>query len=347
MIRVNREELLGKLESVQPGLAPREIVEQSSCFVFKGSTVMTYNDEVACRLPTGFKIKGAGAVQAQPLLAILRKLQEEEIEIETDAEFFRVKGKRRTAGIRMEQEVLLPIDSVDEPGEWKALHDDFSDAISIVQECAGKDESQFWVTCIHLHPKWVEACDNFQITRYKLKTGLTGPTLVRSSSIKHIISLGMTEFSETESWLHFRNPDGLVFSCRRYVEDFPDMSRFLECAGQEVALPKGLGEAVEKAEIFSSENADSNQVRVELRPGKLKIKGTGVSGWYSETKKMRYDGKPMSFLITPKLLLEITKRHNECQIDAGAERLKVDGGKFTYVACLGKEDEKEEANDAD
>jgi hypothetical protein len=84
--------------------------------------------------------------------------------------------------------------------------------------------------CINLTPRFVEAWDNFQIARYKIKTGLTEPVLVRQSSIKHVVSLGMTETAETQGWLHFKNPNGLVLSCRRYVDQFPsdDLTKYLD-----------------------------------------------------------------------------------------------------------------------
>ena len=48
-MRVSREKLMQALEAVSPGLANRELIEQSSCFVFKSGMVMTFNDEVAGR----------------------------------------------------------------------------------------------------------------------------------------------------------------------------------------------------------------------------------------------------------------------------------------------------------
>lgn len=342
--RYNRNELLQTLETVQPGLSPRDIVEQSSCFVLSGGYVMTYNDEIACRLKGPFPKDIKGAVQAAPLLSLLRKMKEDELEVEVQPDEFIIVGKKRRGGIRMDAEVTLPIDKVEKPGDWKPLPEEFTDAVDMVQQCAGKDESQFVMTCVHFHPKWLESCDNFQLTRYKIKTGIEKSFLVRRDSVKHVTSLDMTEFSETEAWVHFRNPAGLTLSCRRWVEEYPDLNPILKFTGSPATLPKGLGDAADKAEIFSSENADNNQVQVELRPGKLRIKGVGVSGWYSEVKKLKYDGDPLEFQIAPKLLIDITNRHNDCEISP--ERLKVDGGKWTYVTCLSKagtDNSKEEA----
>lgn len=342
MIRINRTELLQSLQTVQPGLSPRDIVEQSSCFVFRDGYVMTYNDEVACRTLTPLPEEITGAVQAKPLTDILGKLQEDEVEIQIGEGEFLVIGKKRRAGIRMEAEITLPIDSAEKPSdEWVEMHEDFIEAVSIVQECAGRDESQFALTCIHIHPKWIEACDNFQMTRFKLRTGIKTKCLIRKESLKHIISLEMKEFNETETWIHFRNASGLILSCRRYLEDFPDLRPIMDFTGQPTQLPKGLGDAADKAEVFSAENADNNQVLIKLKAGKLRIKGVGNSGWYAEDKKLKYDGPELSFQIAPKLLKELSRKHNECEVSA--DRLKVNGGKWVFVTCLGiVEDKKKE-----
>src|SRR5947209_5548466 len=145
-MRVNREKFLHCLESVQPGLCPRGEIEQSSCFVFKGGEVLTFNDEICCRSKSGLDKTFEGAVKGEKFLELLRKLPEEEISVDVvraDDETVEiiVIGKGRRSGFRMEEEVTLPVDAVEKPTKWKELHKDFSDAINMVQRCAGHDES--------------------------------------------------------------------------------------------------------------------------------------------------------------------------------------------------------------
>ena len=330
---IDREELLLQLESVQAGLSSREVMEQSSCFVFQNGKVQTYNDEVSCKQDCDLEM--TGAVQAEPLLGILRKMSEQTIMITNTDEELIVEGKNRKAGIRMEAEVLLPVDQIEQPTDWKNLHDEFTEGIQIVIQCAGDDASQFRLTCVHLTPEFIEASDNFQVSRYTLETSFQESTLVRRDSIKHIVELGMTQFCETESWIHFRNPANLVLSCRRYADeanDFPDLGPIIDFHGEPPSLPTGLVEAVEKAEVFSSESTDENQVLISLKAGKLRIRGEGNFGWFTEVKKLKYKGDGLSFRISPKLLSDLVSRHNECEITS--DRLKVEGKGFIYVTSL-------------
>ncbi len=77
-------------------------------------------------------------------------------------------------------------------------------------------------------------------------------------------------------------------------------------------------------------------MKVELYTDQLRLHGEGSLGNYEERKKIKYDGPDLSFLIAPDLLVKLTKQHNECTVVKG--RLKVDGGKFVYVTCLGEVD---------
>ena len=337
---VERTKLLASLEAVQPGLSPREIIEQSACFVFRDGLVYTYNDEISCHCPTPLGKEIKGAVHAPPLTNLLRKMTEPEITVEVEKGEMLIRGKGKRAGLRLESEIVLPISLVEKPKTWNRLPDEFGDAVKMVQHCAAQDETRFVATCVHLHPKWVEACDDKQACRWTIKTGLQSAILARQASIKHIPQLGMTEFAETESWLHFRNSNGLVLSCRRFVESYPDLNRVLETEkGVTITLPKGVEEASNKAEIFSSQN-DVNHVWINLLPGKIRIKAEGATGWYSETKSVEYRGKPMQFLIPPSLLVDIVQKESKCHI--ANKRLKIQTDNYQYVVCLTQPSKKDE-----
>jgi len=329
-MRVNREKLLEQLESVLPGLSTREIIEQSSCFVFRDKVVMTYNDEIACTQKSCLRIEGA--VTAMPFVSILRKLKEDTLEITTNKKELLIKGKRKKAGIRMDTDILLPTDSVEKPKKWRTLPDDFANAVSIIQQCSGKDETRFSLTCVHLTPKWIEACDGYQAARYRMKMEIEKPTLVRKESIKYITDLDMSKFSETKHWIHFRNSSGLILSCRRWVEDFPELSELLQVKGTPTKFPKGLIEAAEKAEIFSAENVEDNQVIINLRLNKLRITGRGASGYYQEVNDIKYKGKSLSFGVAAGLFADLIRHHNSCEITP--DRLKVVTGRYSYITVL-------------
>lgn len=353
-MRVKRSELLDKLVSLTPGIARREIIEQSTCFVFDKGTIYTFNDEVCCRQEDRETRHITGAVPAKPLKDLLSKLPDEELGFEVVGGELLVTGKRRKAGLRIETDVALAISAVEEPGTWHDLPAVFEDALSIVTPCVTDDKSRFAFTCVHVTPKHVEACDNHQMIRYRIKKfPVQEEFLVRGDALKNIATLnaGVTQISVTKSWVHFKNPEGLVYSCRKYDDEYPDLTPHLKADGEDLPLPGGLIEAVTKAQIFVQE-AESDKVKVEIKNGKIVVSGRGVQGWFRETMRTSYAGRPLTFLISAVMLTEIAKKHKTVQITDGKLTVRGENGKkrlpsFTYAACLSEEEEAEDTQDTE
>ena len=329
----NREKLSAALNAVLAGTSPKEVVEQSDCFVFTGGEVLTFNDEVACRAASPLP-ELEGAVPARKFLDLLARLPDEEIDVtQADGELLiRAAKSKNKAGVRMEAEIMLPVDAVERPGKWAKLPPEFADAVRTTAACAGKDESQFALTCLHMTPEFVEACDNFQLARFPLALPISGGVLVRAAGIRAAAAMGMTGISESDQWLHLKNDDGLTLSCRRFLEDYADVSAHLSDEGCVPAtLPGGVEESVALAKIFSGDDPLSENITVKLKPGRMLVEGRSTSGWYQGAMKVAYDGAEVSFMVSPDLLVEICRRSRDCKIGEG--RLVVDVGKFRYVTC--------------
>lgn len=332
-MKVDREVLLRALNSVRPGLAVRETVAQGSCVVFHEGKVWTFNDEIACQCKSPLNIEGA--VKAEPLLKLLDNLKDEKIDVSAEDGNLLVKckptkGRSRKVKFRLESEILLPIEMLEEPDEWRELSDDFDEAMAIIHSCAdsGSSEYQQPLSSIHISPGYIEATDRYQIGRYYLDIGVDESILVKAEAMKKAIGNGFVQVSETKSWLHLKNANGLIFSCRRDVQNYFDFDEFLKADNLDSwKLPNELEEAASMAQIITSE-AVEDSVTVDLRKDKVIIKGIGPSGEYAEMKELTYDGEPIKFVILTKLLIELTKKSNECMIGDGF--LLINGEKFVY-----------------
>ncbi len=331
-MKINRELLLNQLESVLPGLSPREIIEQSSCFAFQDGRVFTFNDEVSCQ--NECCLEATGAIQANTFISLLRRLKGDDIEIQIQEGEIRIRDGKKQAGLRMEQEVMLPISVVTLPKEWKDIPEDLITALQMVGECTSRQDTQFELSCIHLHPDFVEASDRYQAARFSLSTGIGKAVLIRRDNVKGIENIDIVQIGETKHWFHFKSSSGLIWSCRRYEEDFPDLSPVMKMEGEPVVLPKGLTEGIDTASIFSSENVQDDRIRVDLKGGKIRIKGQGSSGWYREIRSVKYTGPDVSFSISPSLFKELLSKDNKARISDN--KLMVETGKFVYVTALEK-----------
>jgi hypothetical protein len=342
-VSVLREDLIRILQSVEPGLSARGTVDQSTAFTFLDGTLCTYNEEVCCRASSPFGTAVNGAVRAGKILDVLGKMTEDEIcvmQTPTELQFQckrDVEGKSvttRRIGVTCEHDVRLPVKDIPTPSDWKPLHKDFCEAISLVQESA-KNTGIFMQTAVHIGPKWLEACDRHQLCRWTLKTGFSSSVLVRKESVRHVVGAAMTEFAESNHWVHFRNDSGLELCCRRFSENYEDFSKFLEVEGTPTSLPKSFIDESDIASLFSSENRQADRVLVDVRSGSSRLSARGVTGWYEGAwRRLNYEGPSFSFLISPKMLKSLVERHNECVLSEN--RLAVKDKRYTYVVYLTK-----------
>jgi len=345
MAMVKRDNLLKCLAAVEAGLSPKDVIEQSSCYVLRNGRMWTFNDNVACSVVLPGSMKNMEcAIPSIEFRNLLSKLDEDELDVILGGEGksedqLLLRMKRRRAGIRVQLSVTLPVDEIKMPEEWSSVPEGFAEAVETVGQVAGKGEQLFVLSCIHITPKGLEACDNYQAIRYSLLTGLSESVLVRRDDLTKAAKLDMEQWSLSQSWLHFRNSSGSEMSCRRWEQDYPKLGSLLQVEGHEGSLPKGLEEAIKKAEVFVSNRDGSSGLMIDLNSSRLLLRAEGLVGWYEERQRVDYTGEPISFRIAPRLLKEVCHRTSRCVI--GDTKLKVVGEKYVYVSCLAIDKEAE------
>lgn len=338
MLKVKRTELIAQLEAVRGGLAQRDIIEQATCFAFKGGKVFTFNDEVACwgPCPLGDLSDDGFALSAARILRLLPQMPDETLEVELRAGQLSIRGRNRRSKLRVEEKLTLPLDKVVAPkkGDWKPLPDTFAEAVSLVEGCASTDEAKQTLTYVHMTAKYIEATDNEQMARYRMKLPASEDHLIRCAGLKAAAQADPNQMAETDGWVWFRNGDGAAFACRRHqTEDWATLDQFMDdSSGEAAALPTGLGPAAMRAQVFSSENVESDLVRLDLVEGKVKITGVSSAGEFAEIKQVEYTGPPVSFRCSPKLLAKLTEKYSECNITENSIRVVV--GRLTFVVSL-------------
>jgi hypothetical protein len=345
-VRVVREDLIYPLERVSPALSYRESVEQATCFVFRGGFVHAYDEKLYARAPLPEGLELEGAVHAKKLMPILKSLSCEHVEIhqEEDRLVIMKMGKKKWMERYrpvMDPNVKLPIEDIDEPREWVPLHESFSDALAIVQECAGKDRDLYYTVCVHVHPERLEAIASVAgpAGRYRLKTGVKKACVVERDVIKHVIASGVEELGETAGWLHFRSGE-FRMSCQRQVDKYPDLGDVFVKKGSKVVLPASTAEVTERCEKFTEDDKENNLLLVELRPGWMRFHGDGAGGDGDAFKPCDYEGPPVAFQMSPKILKGLSDKGGEAFV--ADDKLMIDGGRWSFVVGLVPAPEKVE-----
>lgn len=335
-MRIKRQELLAALAAVQPGLANKEIIEQTQSFIFLDGQVITYNDVVSVRHPLDLGFNGA--VKADELYKLLRRHKSAEVDISKGENMVVVRTKTSQAEIVMDTEIRAPIEEVQVPlpedEEWGELPTNFKDALRFCSTTVSVDMTKQLLTCIHFRGKVAESTDGFRITQYKLETGIEAAFLVPGSAIKHILNYTLEGVIVRNGWLHLLTDKGAVFSCRTYADDYPDLNRFLDVQGDQFTLPEGMDEVVERAVIFTSaEEFEADQyITIAVQSGKMTISGKGSHGRFREKIKSDYKGDGFQFDIHPGFLKEAYTMLRTCEYTS--TQLKLSGPSFTHLLNL-------------
>jgi len=334
-MKLNRETFLQSLMSVSAGLTPKEKLEQSSCFAFDQGEVITFNGEISCRSPSGLDSAFRGVAKAESFTNALGKMSGEVIDVTwTDSQLV-VKNKyREKLKINLKAEILMPLEALEKPGKWSKLPDDFLDAVNVVAPCASSNQLDEMAPYIHLTAKYMEATDSVQFARYQMKLGLDSSTLVKAKTLKEVVPLGVTEFSLSANWFHFKNPADLIVSVRRYSGEYRDLGHALELVDARPAvLPRTISKAAALAGDFAEEDANNeSRVQISIRPDSMRIVGHGISGEFGKILDVQYDGPRLDFLISPRILGELIKKHDQCELNN--DRLLINGGRWKYVTSL-------------
>jgi DNA polymerase III sliding clamp (beta) subunit (PCNA family) len=323
-MKINKTELQTALEKVKPGLANKEIIEQSTHFAFMGDRVVTYNDEISisCKVPN---LDLTGAVSAQELYTFLSRIKVDEIEAEVTESEIRLKTGKSTAGLVLYPEIKLPLEELGEIEDWHLLPEDFIKVLSFCRFSCSRDMSRPILTCVHVGLDYMESSDNVRFTYRALEDEIPVPEfLIPATTVQDLARYAVTEIATSKGWVHFRTADETVtFSCRIFDDNYPNTDKILHLDEEpvEIILPKGLPEVLDRASVFAKAQFDSDtMVTVTLKDKKLLVEAKNAAGWFEETLPVRYTDDPIKFIINPAFLEEMLDKTASCFI--GGNKIK-------------------------
>jgi len=333
-MQINKEELLKALVIVKPGLANKEIIEQATSFAFIENRIVTYNDEISISHPiTGLSL--TGAVKADEFYNLLGKIKADVVDIEVAESEIILKVAKAKAGLTLHHEILLPLDNIDKQTEWRPLCESFVSDLDFAMQSCGNDMSKAMLTCVHIRKDGIlESSDGYRISRIKsAPIKIKSNILLRSKSASIVISIKPTHINLTNGWVHFKNTQDTILSCRIDTDTFVTLDSHLQVEGTEIKLPQSLHEILDCASIFSKrDHIYDESVVVIIENRKMKVKGQSDSGWYEEEANIRYDGPAITFSITPGFLKNITNKTQSCVLND--QKIKFIGENWEYLAML-------------
>jgi DNA polymerase III sliding clamp (beta) subunit (PCNA family) len=332
---INRKDLIDALTKVKPGLSQKELIEQSSHFIFEENRIWTYNDQIT--ISQEFESHLIGAIKADEFYKLLNKLEDENLEISVQEGEFSIQGKTVMAKIKIDPEIKLqPIQT---PGinskNWQALPKDFTEAISLCLFSASRNMIRPELTCLFITGKTVLSTDSFRATKREMKSKIKTDFLIPAISAKELVKYNVHKvFVDNKGWLHFTNKEKTTFSCRTFADvKYPEkVWDFFDIEGEKINLPDPFESVIDRVSTLITEDFDLDRmVNLVIKDNKLICTGKGPYGSVSENINIDYNGKAIEVKVHPGFLMEILKSLNSMII---GERLLFQGENFEHVICL-------------
>lgn len=337
-MKINKEQLQEALTIVQPGLASKDIIEQSNSFAFLNGKVVTYNDRISLSHPVpGLDIKGA--IPSEELYKLLQKIKQSEIDIEVRKNEIVLKFGKGSANLTLQEEIKIPLIEID--GKWQKLPGNFNHSMKFAMASCSKDMSNPRLTCVNVCSDGViQATDSYKITYCKLKEKIPIKTfLISALSVKEVVKINPTHVIEDKKWIHFKNEKETVISCRlgEFEEEYPDLEKYVTVEGIQIKFPDSTREIIDKAWVFAKrDNQFDEEIKINIENKRMIISSHSETGRFSEKMFINHEGNSVEFLITPYLLMDILKETNECVLAENA--IKFEGEGWQYASVLQSEE---------
>lgn len=339
-MKTSKEKLQKAIDTVSIGLATKEMIEQSTSYIFKNGMVQTYNDEISVQYPVEIEIEGA--VKAQEFRQLISKVKGDEVDIEVEDNQLLLSAGRTKAGLLLQSEIKLPVDEVRLGKKWHTLPEDFVQALKFTMAAASKDMSRGVLVCVHIDEEFVSASDSYRIAQYKMVCAIGCDSfLIPAHVCSKIVGYDIEKVNLHEGWVSFKTKDDAVISCRTYQEKYVDVSAYLNAEGEEFSFPSQLKDMLERVGVFSKRDYILDEhVDVTIGKGRISLRAESPSGWIEE--KAGIDTKvECEFAITPYLLRDICDKKHTAVLDK--TRMMFSADNWKYLSLLRSSTNKKKA----
>ena len=334
MQKIKRMDLVNQLESVRKGLTAKEMIQQSNCFIFKDEFVYTFNDDIFAACETGLNIEGA--IEADSLIKLLNRIKDDVIEIEVNNDELSISGKNFSTGIKIENDILIPIDEIEIPDEFESVPKNFSHLAKLACLTASKSLNMALLTCVHIESDKIESCDNDRITICRMDREFNHDILLPARSFSSIVKENIVGMSIDDSWTHFKTDEDVILSCRLFYnkdDDYVDLEEHIpDDEGRKITLPEEIEEIINRADIFGKDQESGDRyAHISIKKGKLKVSAQNESGWYQESSKVK-SKETIAFSVNTDFLRDILKMTN--QISVVDDVLMFSSDDYTHIVKL-------------
>lgn len=338
-MKVSTKELLDALSVVKPGLANKEILDQTTSFAFLNGKVVTYNDEISISHP--LTIDFEGAVKAEELYGLLGRINKDEVMITGGETELSVSAGKVKAGIRLETEIRLPLKDITTKMVKLPNPKQFCEFVGMAMRTCSNDTSQPKLTCVAIQESGlIMGSDGYRIVYCQGEALPFKSFLLPARNAAEAVKINPTSVSVEKAWVHFKNSKGTIVSCRKMDESYMPEDAIqsilkFNVIGK-VEFPQRIDQMLDRVYQFAKRASFIDElVEVEITAGKLTLKANteDTGSWIKESALVTTD-KSVQFIITPSLFKDVMGITRIGVFDKGMQKMKFKGAGWQYVLLL-------------
>lgn len=312
-MEINTKELLENIVKIMPGIDKgNSLIEGADTVVFNMSQIHSFNDSlsVTVQYHTGLD----GAIKANELFKLLKKIKTETIEISQEEDHFLIKAGKTKAKLK-----LINTDIIDRIKQivqipYTDLPNNFMEALDsiFISDNAGQYGG------IILHKNIMLTTDVVRLNFYRLSSEIEDMWIPQKNILEILktkMNLKKYVISEKENrWIHFQTENNVIISS--VLQDFTlfpiddVLGAKVQCENAELILkgefPSDFPEIIDRCSVLSdiTESLNKNYITLIMSSDKLKVLGQRDYGeieeeidWVSEVKEPIKCSYIVDFLI--------------------------------------------------
>jgi len=331
---MKKQVLLEAIKKVKPAISDGKLIEFKGLIIFDGEKLISYGDNISISVP--LKTDFIAAIQEEKFTKLIEKSAVDEISLslEEDQLIVGAEGKAGFSLISYDPKTIPDL-GLAQVKEWNKFPEGFIDALKFCIFSAANDSSYGSMCNLYVAKDRIISSDNYRISEKILKsemTGLLDNKLLISRKIASFLSaFKIIEYALTESCAHYKDENGVVFTHRVIVDDYPSLEEFLNVEGRKIQLPKALSGALNRAQSILSK--DEDKVTVKIAKKFINVFSEGKGAWFKEpVSAPDYDGDELKFDVSPEHMIQILEFSTDVII--GENILLFAGNDFRHSVCL-------------
>lgn len=332
MFKIKQKAMKKILTILKPG-TNKAISIQAGCVTFRENTITTESPFFSVSHPLKSGI--TGSFKLADFLKIVGQIKAStEIHLSKTPKTLKlsvVEGKKKLEfALKAQWESPASTLPVPSDKEWNDIPNGFTDGLANTFPIAKKSANPSnHLHCVHITPKYFAATDGSRVVMRAVKNHFSKPVILPANSIKELLKINPTKYTQKGPHLFFRNDDGVIYSLSEFLDEFPTIDHLFKIKlGPEITTDEAFKEIVETANSM-----DAQRIELRFRESKeVTLLAMTQSGPVRGTCPIEYDGPDFKIKIRPDFMLDGLRYSNIFGFSKDMQYLAVFTANTRYVA---------------